>query len=347
MKKNFKIVFVIISLMVLLLPITYSYAIAQIEPNEKEEQFFGISKMEVTKNEKIEMTINLNSIKYNEFLFELRSDNVIENVEIEQSDEVSAEKNNNEIIMEINKEKMNIKTINLSYSIPENKKIGDTIKFIAIITNIANDRTEDSSENEEMLPNETTEKENTVIGNTEKSDKEIVEQPKQETQSIELEVKIIEEKGGNKPDDNKQDDQLPNKEDDKQNIQMPNKEDNKQDISTNYSNIQYSGSGNMSLGVNQEIKVTYNGSDNNYLSEILVEGNTLNKTFSKENTTYFMTIENDIETLDITALVEDSTATACVYGNENLKEGTNKILISVTAENGSVRNYRIYATKNN
>ena len=95
----------------------------------------------------------------------------------------------------------------------------------------------------------------------------------------------------------------------------------------------------------QTVNVTYNGSDNNYLSELSVDGYTLNKEFSKENSTYFLTVENEIESLDVLAVVEDDTATKCIYGNENLKEGTNKILISVTAENGNVRNYRIYVTK--
>ena len=101
-----------------------------------------------------------------------------------------------------------------------------------------------------------------------------------------------------------------------------------------------------SVSYNTTQKVTYNGSDNNYLKKLVVSNYELNREFSKENTTYFVTIENDINKLNIKATAQDEDAIVCVYGNENLKEGTNKILISVTAENGNVRNYRIYVTKN-
>ena len=92
--------------------------------------------------------------------------------------------------------------------------------------------------------------------------------------------------------------------------------------------------------------VTYNGSDNNYLSELSVDGYTLNAEFSKENQTYFVTIDSNVENLEITAKVENSNSKLTIYGNEDFQEGTNKILITVTAENGDVRNYRIYVTKN-
>lgn len=94
-----------------------------------------------------------------------------------------------------------------------------------------------------------------------------------------------------------------------------------------------------------EAEVTYNGSDNNYLKNIVVNGHTLNKEFSKDNSTYFITVENDVDSLDITTSQDEDSEIVCIYGNESLSEGINKILISVTAENGNVRNYRIYVTK--
>ena len=91
--------------------------------------------------------------------------------------------------------------------------------------------------------------------------------------------------------------------------------------------------------------VTYNGSNNNYLSDLSIENYDLNKEFTKENSTYFLEIENSIDKLNIIANSEDENATVCIYGNENLQTGNNKILISVTAENGNVRYYRIYINK--
>ena len=376
MKKNLKLVFIIILIFVLLIPITYSYALSIVELGKNEKQFFEISKTEFTKNEKVEMTINLDSIKYDEFIFELKSDEVIENVEIAQSEQIEAEKNNNEIVMEINKEKTNVKTINLFYSIPENKNVGDTIKFIASITSIIKNEVEETDkeqnnqpiEKEEIKqPTETEEikKEESEIstenkeanimidGEEKEENKPEINEIKPETQSIEFEIKIIEEENDNKPENNKPENQIPNTENNKQemdNNKIPNQNNapstTVQKIPTNNSNIQYNSMSNISIGGSQVAKVTYKGSDNNYLSELSVEGYTLNREFSKENTTYFITVGNEVEEVEIATNVIHDEATVTIYGNKELKEGTNKILIAVTAENGNVRNYRIYVTKN-
>ena len=57
---------------------------------------------------------------------------------------------------------------------------------------------------------------------------------------------------------------------------------------------------------------TYNGSDNNYLSSLSVSGYTLNKEFSKDNSTYFLTVENDVDSIDIVIDKESDSATACI-----------------------------------
>ena len=93
------------------------------------------------------------------------------------------------------------------------------------------------------------------------------------------------------------------------------------------------------------VAATYNGSDNCYLSELSVSSYELNKTFSKESTTYFITVGEDVDSIDITATAEDDEATICIYGSDSLTTGANKVLITVTAENGNTRTYRIYVTK--
>ena len=60
-----------------------------------------------------------------------------------------------------------------------------------------------------------------------------------------------------------------------------------------------------------------------------------------QNTTYFINV-TDTLSLTITATSEDDTAKVVVIGNDSIKEGANKILIAVTAENGDVRYYRIF-----
>lgn len=96
----------------------------------------------------------------------------------------------------------------------------------------------------------------------------------------------------------------------------------------------------------EESEVTYNGSDNNYLSELYIEDIDLTQDFQKDKTTYFATVDSDIDEIEIVATAENDDSIVCIYGNEDLEEGVNKILVSVTAENGNVRTYRIYVTKN-
>lgn len=91
--------------------------------------------------------------------------------------------------------------------------------------------------------------------------------------------------------------------------------------------------------------VAYNGSYNNYLESLSVDGYGFQTEFSKTNETYFITVGSDVESLSINAAAEDGEATFTVAGQSSLRAGLNKILVSVTAENGSVRNYRIYVTK--
>ena len=104
MKKILNIVLISIVLVTFILPSTHSCAI--------EEAFFEISELEVSKNDKIEMIINLNQIKYNKFLFELKASEDIENVEIggneitDNTDKITdagleVEKSGNEISIEL------------------------------------------------------------------------------------------------------------------------------------------------------------------------------------------------------------------------------------------------------
>lgn len=131
---------------------------------------------------------------------------------------------------------------------------------------------------------------------------------------------------------------------------------NSQKIKTNISNMKNARvavgvtkiTGNNTKGTKQVAnveKVQYNGSNNNYLSKLSIKGYKLDKEFCKDNNTYFVNVDSNVSSINISAKKEDTTAEVCIYGNENLKEGINKILINVTAENGNVRTYRIYVTK--
>lgn len=345
MKKILNIILISLILATFILPSTHSCAI--------EETFFEISELEISKNDKIEMIINLNKINYNNFLFELKASEDIENVEIggneitDNTDKIAdsgleLEKNGNEISIEINKETNNLDSLVLYYQVPQNLNLNDKIKFVATITNL------DSNETEA------------------------------DTQTVETEVKIVENTKNPENEDNQNDGQNGNnsqngntnpsennnKNDNKN--QNGNNEQNNIKQNENVGNIQGTEQNNIEKNTAQsnttntkntilssgtiskttEQTVTYNGSDNNYLSDLSVNGYILNKEFSKENSTYFITVEKDVSSLEITANADDEASSVCIYGNEEIADGTSKILISVTAENGNVRNYRIYVTKN-
>lgn len=326
MKKSLKYFLIVLLMIILIFHMSFVYAIEKVDTEtigeEDNQNFFEISKLEVTKNDKIEMTINFENIEYNNFLFELESSQNMQDIQVLDSDNnLDVEKNNNEISFEINKETTNLTNIILYYQIPENVQINDKITFVATITDLEADKSE--SDIEEDTKNNTEE----TVG---------TESAVPKTQTIELTVTVVEE----------------NEENIEEQKDVTEINNNNQSQVLEQSNVQkVSNTSNYTIQQTTKTKVTeqtitYNGSDNNYLSELYIDGYTLNKEFSKDNSTYFVTVENDVESLNTTAIAEDNSSVVCVYGNDNLKEGTNKILITVTAENGNVRNYRIYVIKN-
>jgi len=80
---------------------------------------------------------------------------------------------------------------------------------------------------------------------------------------------------------------------------------------------------------------------NNYLKEININGYTLS--FNKDTLSYNLTIKDEKQ-LEITANAESEKALVAITGNENLKTGS-KIIIKVTAEDGSTKEYNIVVTK--
>ena len=82
------------------------------------------------------------------------------------------------------------------------------------------------------------------------------------------------------------------------------------------------------------------------LSNIKVTPGKLNETFSKNNLSYTMTVEADVDSVNVTATPTDDKAKVTITGNTGLKTGTdNEITIKVEAENGSTKTYKIKVTK--
>ena len=109
-------------------------------------------------------------------------------------------------------------------------------------------------------------------------------------------------------------------------------------------NISFS-SNKTSSSVGSNSSTTYKGSSNNYLSNITVKGYQLNKSFIKERLTYFVTVPNNVKSLNISTSKESSKASVNISGNSNFSVGVNKVLITVTAEDGRIKNYRVFVTR--
>ena len=91
--------------------------------------------------------------------------------------------------------------------------------------------------------------------------------------------------------------------------------------------------------------VTYAGSWDNYLDELSVDGYELTNRFNKIRDTYCLSIPEEVTSLEVSAVPSDSSAVVKVTGNSDIPEGRSKIMISVTADDGSVRIYRIYVDR--
>lgn len=339
MKKSFKITTSIIMVIVLLINVINSYAVTD---EKSKKSFFEIQKTEVTKKETIQMNLNLEEITYTKFTFKLESNANIKNVKFDEklendSKEVNIEKSNNEIIIEINKENTNLDVITLNYNLPEDLEVNDTISFKASIINNENSSNEEGKEEKQEIEKKVKiieDEKNDSMKNDEK-DKEDNKNESEENNEKSDEILEKDNKNISNNDFNeinkKIEDQNTVKENSVKNVQNSNINTNTKNISTNQS---------------EEETSIYNGSNNNYLSNIIVNDYSLNKEFTKDNSTYFVTVGNDVNSLNIITEKEEVSSTVSIYGNENLSVGKNKILICITAENGNVRIYRIYVTKN-
>lgn len=86
-------------------------------------------------------------------------------------------------------------------------------------------------------------------------------------------------------------------------------------------------------------------SSNKNLKSLVVTPSSISPKFSANTTEYAMTIGSDVDEVEINAEAEDSKAEVLVEGNKNLKIGENTITIKVTAEDETVRTYKIAVTK--
>ena len=83
------------------------------------------------------------------------------------------------------------------------------------------------------------------------------------------------------------------------------------------------------------------GSPNNKLSSLTVTGYALTPTFSMNTESYDIIVNPSVDRIVVNASVIDSKAAVTGVGTISLQSGNNTINIEVTAENGTVRTYRL------
>ncbi|MBR6763938.1 MAG: cadherin-like beta sandwich domain-containing protein [Clostridia bacterium] len=83
------------------------------------------------------------------------------------------------------------------------------------------------------------------------------------------------------------------------------------------------------------------GSPNNKLSDISVKGYDLTPDFDMDTNEYDLVVGNGVASVEITAAAYDKTATIQGTGTHNLTVGDNTIILTVTAENGDIREYTL------
>ena len=95
------------------------------------------------------------------------------------------------------------------------------------------------------------------------------------------------------------------------------------------------------LNVNGEKNSSNSLSDNNNLSSLEIEGFKLNPNFSKDITSYEISIDDGTEKINIKATAEDSKATIKGDGSHILNDGKNEIKITVISQNKDEKTYTI------
>lgn len=262
------------------------------------------------KNSEVDITENieiiLNIEKIEYSNFLVTVESDLDMDQLEETDELEVTKNSDNVQINIDKETTTLNQLTLSYKIPENYNIGDNIVFNISIKN---------NESEEEI------------------------------------LKVVEIKIVDKTEENNELNEITtsNNNENVNDRNINNENNDKKQVQDNFlQNVKMSTQSSFSNGSNERQNaetITYNGSSNNYLSDLYVTGYDFTESFNKDNETYFLTVNNDVSSLTTVAVPEEEKSTVKIYGNEEINVGTNKILVTVTAEDGSVRNYRIYVTR--
>lgn len=98
---------------------------------------------------------------------------------------------------------------------------------------------------------------------------------------------------------------------------------------------------NTSVNVKTQKEIEASYSKDNNLKSLSVQGFTLSPAFSKDVTSYTLEVPDDTESIKVNATVNDANASVRGVGVIDVSEGSNKINVVVTAQNGSTKTYTI------
>ena len=319
--------------------------------------FFTTDKTNVAQNSYVTMNIDLSSIDYENFKFTLTADsnlegNVSQNTEsTSNANEMTTNADGNTITITAKKSEIELGKIILYYKVPTTLAIGSNITLTAKIESL------DETQNNTVSNNETVN--NTITGTNS------IVQTNQTTINTSVNNTTSNSTSGTNSNTASELYKVAT-------VQLTVVKEENTNVGNNTTGQNQSNTNNMQLiqnnsNIGQEQKMTetatsssqskqtttsktstsetYKGSYINYLTDISINGYSIVPEFSMTNTTYMLEVENDVESIDISTTKYDSSSIVKIYGNNNLQVGQNKVLISVTAENGSVRTYRIYVTR--
>lgn len=97
--------------------------------------------------------------------------------------------------------------------------------------------------------------------------------------------------------------------------------------------------GSVTIKTQTQAEIDASLSKNAYLSGITVGEYQLNPEFDKETYEYNIEVENEVESVDVSATKDDSSASVSGTGTINLVEGNNRVELLVTAEKGNTLTY--------
>ena len=334
---------IIVSIIILfaMLGTHISYALSGSNNNSS---FFSVSADKIQKKETLKISFDLSKIEYDNFKIVLNSN--IDNSKIQTDDNITLKEEASAVVIEIDKTKMKLSNIEMSYVVPEETEINTKIQISAKVVIEEEQEIQDDEGNITLTKQEKNIlEESKTITIIEQSENKDNENQKQEADTNEEDKNQNIDTEKNKDSNNKQENEnlaiISKPSDSKDNNSMTNTKSNSKSNNINISATSKNTNSSL-MQTNKNVETaTYNGSNNNYLKNLKIKGIELNTSFNKENTTYFIKVTNT-SNLKITATAEDDSAKVAVVGNDNLKQGTNKILISVTAENGEIRYYRIF-----